>query len=90
MENFNFIVFVGVKQGENEKAKADGIKFDTKNKKWYMEFNFSHFMNNSKFHTHGFKPYAIQIFGQFDKDFIKDKHTTIYNLLMERLENKIA
>ena len=84
MEDFTFILYVGVKNGMHNEAKQNKIRYDADLKKWFIEFDYNDFVNNKKLKPPiTFKAYSINILD----DNIKNKKAytdNIFKLLKER------
>ena len=81
-----FLVYIGVKNGCQDDAKMNHIKYDESLKKWYIKYNYDDFMKNENLKVpKGFRAYGIQI---LDNNVVdrKEYNNKIYNKLLERYE----
>jgi len=79
-----FLVYIGVKNGCQDDAKMNHIKYDVSLKKWYIKYNYDDFMKNENLKVpKGFRAYGIQI---LDNNVVdrKEYNNKIYNKLLER------
>jgi len=81
-----FLVYIGVKNGCQDDAKMNHIKYDVSLKKWYIKYNYDDFMKDENLKVpKGFRAYGIQI---LDNNVVdrKEYNNKIYNKLLERYE----
>ena len=81
-----FLLYIGVKNGCQDEAKMNHIKYDVSLKKWYIKYNFDDFMKDEKLKVpKGFRAYGIHISDNKVVDR-KEYNNKIYNKLLERYE----
>jgi hypothetical protein len=81
-----FLVYIGVKNGCQDDAKMNHIKYDVSLKKWYIKYNYDDFMKDENLKPpKGFRAYGIQL---LDNNVVdrKEYSNKIYNKLLERYE----
>jgi hypothetical protein len=82
----DFLLYIGVKNGSQDDAKMNHIKYDVSLKKWYIKYNYDDFMKDDNLKLpKGFRAYGIQI---LDNNIVdrKEYNNKIYNKLLERYE----
>ena len=81
-----FLVYIGVKNGFQDDAKMNHIKYDVSLKKWYIKYKYDDFMKDENLKVpKGFRAYGIHILDNNVVD-ITEYNNKIYNKLLERYE----
>jgi hypothetical protein len=81
-----FLLYIGVKNGCQDDAKMNHIKYDVSLKKWYIKYDYDEFMKNENLKPpKGYRAYSILL---LDDNIVNRKEYTnkIYNKLLERYE----
>ena len=81
-----FLLYIGVKNGCQDDAKMNHIKYDVSLKKWYIKYNYDEFKKNENLKPpKGYRAYSILL---LDDNIVdrKEYNNNIYNKLLERYE----
>ena len=79
-----FLLYIRVKNGCQDDAKMNHIKYDVSLKKWFLKYDYDDFMNNESLKPpKGYRAYSILL---LDNNIVDRKEYTnkIYNKLLER------
>ena len=81
-----FLLYIGVKNGCQDDAKMNHIKYDVSLKKWFLKYDYDEFMKNESLKPpKGYRAYGIHL---LDNNIVdrKEYNNNIYNKLLERYE----
>ena len=81
-----FLLYIGVKNGCQDDAKMNHIKYDVSLKKWFLKYDYDELMKNENFKPpKGYRAYGIHL---LDNNIVdrKEYNNNIYNKLLERYE----
>ena len=81
-----FLLYIGVKNGCQDDAKMNHIKYDVSLKKWFLKYNYDEFMKNENLKPpKGYRAYGIHILDN-NVPNRSEINNIIYNKLLERYE----
>ena len=81
-----FLLYIGVKNGCQDDAKMNHIKYDVSLKKWFLKYDYDEFVKDEKMKPPTpYRAYGIHI---LDNNIVdrKEYNNNIYNKLLERYE----
>ena len=81
-----FLLYIGVKNGCQDDAKMNHIKYDVSLKKWFLKYDYDEFMKNENLKPP--KVYRANGIHLLDNNIVdrKEYNNNIYNKLLERYE----